>query len=95
METIFLSLFPFFVATLLCIITIKSGIVENKKLKQQILDLKMPAVGMAYKLVYEDLCKKYPYVMAYFNGTLEKGDIFPRQYQITEMIDYVIEKGKQ
>lgn len=48
----------------------------------------------AYKLVYNDLCKMHSHVMALHNGTLHKDDIFPTQIQVSEMIQYIVNRGR-
>lgn len=47
----------------------------------------------AYKLVYNDLCKKHSHVIALHNGTLHKDDILPNQNQVNEMILYIVNHG--
>lgn len=51
-------------------------------------------LNKAYRLVYEDLCKKHSRVMALFNGTLQFDDVHPTTNQVNEMIQDIVECAK-
>lgn len=57
--------------------------------------LEQDSLDKAYQLVYADLCEKHAHVIALYNGTLHPDDVAPRQHQVSEMIQYIVDRGNK
>lgn len=76
----------------LAIITIINLLYEKKKTK--IGSRKKDSLEQAYEAVYKDLCENHAHVMAVFNGTLHKDDVYPTTTKVNIMIQDIVNRGK-